>query len=69
MNDYDREMIMTAMEITFTVLIFIIIIGGLYGLIKSARKFNLTEQELNRIMRRNEELDQEEEKAEQPIKK
>ncbi len=62
-------MIMTAMEITFTVLIFIIIIGGLYGLIKSARKFNLTEQELNRIMRRNEELDQEEEKAEQPIKK
>jgi len=60
---------MTSMEIIFTVLIFIIIIGGLYGLIKSARKFNLTEQELNRIKQRNEELDREEAKADQVIKK
>ncbi|MBL4908747.1 MAG: DUF2897 family protein [Alteromonadaceae bacterium] len=52
---------MTTMEIVFTVLIFILILGGLFSLIKSARKFNLTEQQLKNIMQRNAELDLEDE--------
>ena len=53
---------MTTTEIIFTTLIFILIIGGLYSLIKSARKFNLTEQQLKDIMQRNAELDLEDKK-------
>ncbi len=50
---------MTTTGIIFTVLTFIMIIGGLLSLIKSARKFNLTKQQLKDIKQRNAELDQE----------
>jgi hypothetical protein len=53
---------MTTTEIIFTALIFILIVGGLYSLIKSARKFNLTEQQLKDIMQRNAKLDLEDKK-------
>lgn len=52
---------MTTMEIIFTLLIFIMLIGGLLGLIKSARKFNLTEKQLKDIKQRNAMLDKEDE--------
>lgn len=57
----NKDRAMTTMEIVFTVLIFILILGGLFSLIKSARKFNLTEQQLKNIMQRNAELDLEDE--------
>jgi len=56
-----KEKTMTTMEIIFTLLIFIMLIGGLLGLIKSARKFNLTEKQLKDIKQRNAMLDKEDE--------
>ena len=46
--------------IIITLIIFGVIIGGILVLKKTARKFNLTEQQLNKIKERNKALDKEE---------
>lgn len=48
---------MSVGEIILTVLILGIIIGGVLVLKKSAKKFNLTDEQLKKIKRRNEDLD------------
>lgn len=53
------------MSLTETILIALalgIIIGGVLVLKKSARKFDLTKEQLKSIKKRNEELDKEEQK-------
>jgi uncharacterized membrane protein len=55
---------MSTMEIVVSILIFIMIFGGILSLIKSARKFNLTEQQLTDIAKRNKQLDNEEKERE-----
>lgn len=49
------------MTITATIIIILVlgaIIGGVFVLKKSAKKFNLTQEQLDKIKKRNEELDQ-----------
>lgn len=48
---------MSVGEIILTVLILGIIIGGVLVLKKSAKKFNLTEEQLRKIKKRNDDLD------------
>ena len=55
---------MSLTEIIITALALGIIVGGIYVLKKSARKFNLTPEQLKKIKQRNEMLD----KAEQEEK-
>jgi hypothetical protein len=50
---------MSLTEIILTVLILGMIVGGLLLLKKSARKFNLTTEQLEKIKKRNEDLDKE----------
>ena len=51
---------MSLTEIIITALALGIIVGGIYVLKKSARKFNLTAEQLKKIKQRNEMLDKEE---------
>lgn len=51
---------MSLTEIIITALALGIIVGGIYVLKKSARKFNLTPEQLKKIKQRNEMLDKEE---------
>ena len=51
---------MSLTEIIITALALGIIVGGIYVLKKSARKFNLTPEQLKKIKQRNEILDKEE---------
>ncbi|MCJ8296843.1 MAG: DUF2897 family protein [Colwellia sp.] len=51
---------MSLIEIIITALALGIIVGGIYVLKKSARKFNLTPEQLKKIKQRNEMLDKEE---------
>ncbi|NQY49044.1 MAG: DUF2897 family protein [Colwellia sp.] len=51
---------MSLTEIIITALALGIIVGGIYVLKKSARKFNLTAEQLKKIKQRNEILDKEE---------
>ena len=51
---------MSLTEIIITALALGIIVGGIYVLKKSARKFNLTAEQLKKIKERNEILDKEE---------
>ena len=51
---------MSLTEIIITALALGIIVGGIYVLKKSARKFNLTAEQLKKIKERNKILDKEE---------
>ena len=51
---------MSLTEIIITALALGIIVGGIYVLKKSARKFNLMPEQLKKIKQRNEMLDKEE---------
>lgn len=51
---------MSLTAIIITALALGIIVGGIYVLKKSARKFNLTPEQLKKIKQRNEMLDKEE---------
>ncbi|GAA0819948.1 DUF2897 family protein [Colwellia sp. D2M02] len=53
---------MSYVEIIITVLIFGSILGGIFLIRKSAKKFNLTREQLADIKKRNEMLDKEEKK-------
>ena len=53
---------MTFTEIILTVLALGIVIGGVLLLKKSARKFDLTPEQLKKIKKRNNVLDEEEDK-------
>lgn len=55
---------MSATAIIIITLAIGIIIGGVLVLKNSARKFNLTTEQLDKIKKRNEELDKEEHKSE-----
>jgi len=55
---------MSASAIIIITLAIGIIIGGILVLKNSARKFNLTTEQLDKIKKRNEELDKEEQKSE-----
>ncbi len=48
---------MSISELILTILILAIIIGGVLLLKKSARKFNLTDEQLEKINKRNRDLD------------
>lgn len=48
---------MSVSEVILTVLIFGLILGGILLLKKSAKKFNLTPEQLAKIKKRNEDLD------------
>jgi hypothetical protein len=48
---------MSVSEIILTVLIFGLILGGILLLKKSAKKFNLTPEQLAKVKKRNEDLD------------
>jgi hypothetical protein len=48
---------MSVSEIILTVLIFGMILGGILLLKKSAKKFNLTPEQLAKIKKRNDDLD------------
>jgi hypothetical protein len=51
---------MSITAIIITALAIGIIVGGILVIKKSAHKFNLTEEQLTKIKKRNEELDKEE---------
>jgi len=55
---------MSVVAILLTVLALGIIVGGILVLKKSATKFNLTSEQLDKIKSRNEALDKEERKSE-----
>mgnify|MGYP000108317928 CR=1 FL=1 len=48
---------MSVSEIILTILILAIIVGGVLLLKKSAKKFNLTNEQLEKIKKRNDDLD------------
>jgi Protein of unknown function (DUF2897) len=56
---------MSITAIIITALAIGIIVGGILVIKKSAHKFNLTEEQLANIKKRNEELDKEEKDQEQ----
>jgi hypothetical protein len=56
---------MSITAIIITALAIGIIVGGILVIKKSAHKFNLTEEQLTKIKKRNEELDKEEKDQEQ----
>jgi len=51
---------MSTLAIIVFVLVFGMLIGGIMQLLKSAKKFNLTDEQLKRIKERNKQLDKEE---------
>jgi len=55
---------MSAITIIIITLSIAIIIGGILVLKKSAHKFNLTPEQLDKIKKRNEALEKEEQKSE-----
>jgi|TARA_B100000767_G_C19650649_1_gene486559 uncharacterized membrane protein (DUF106 family) len=55
---------MSITTIIISIFIFGVIIGGVLVLKKTARKFNLTEQQLKKIKERNKALDKEEQERE-----
>ncbi|WP_371186232.1 DUF2897 family protein [Thalassotalea maritima] len=50
------------MTLFISIAIILFIVGGVYFIYKSSRKFNLTDEQLKRIKQRNEQLDKDEEK-------
>jgi len=50
---------MSTLAIIVFVLVFGMLIGGIMQLLKSAKKFNLTDEQLQKIKKRNIELDKE----------
>ncbi|MBU2924515.1 DUF2897 family protein [Colwellia sp. 1_MG-2023] len=60
---------MSLFGIVITVIALGSIIGSVYFIKKSAQKFNLTPEQLEKIKKRNEELDKEEEEEEEEEKK
>lgn len=55
---------MSITNIIIFIFIFGVIVGGVLLLKKTAKKFNLTEQQLNKIKERNEALNKEEQENE-----
>lgn len=51
---------MSTLTIVVFVAVFGMLIGGILQLLKSAKKFNLTDEQLKRIKERNMQLDKEE---------